>query len=65
MRERRYKNGRKILGVATVAIEGVDVIAVMLWPSLLLLLSLGRVGVLEVVGTADTMPSDDLTRGGR
>ena len=52
--------------MATVATEGVDVTAATLWPlPLPLLLSLGGVGVLEVVGTADTMPSDDLTRGGR
>ena len=44
-----------IVGVATVLAEEVDITAATLWPLLLLLqLGLGGVGVLEVVGTADT-----------
>jgi hypothetical protein len=41
--------------VATILTDGVDITAATLWPLLLLLLlGLGAVGVLEVVGTADT-----------
>ena len=39
-----------MVGVATVAVEEIDITAATLWP-LLLLLGLGGVGVPEVVGT--------------
>ena len=53
--ERRGTNTvGKLEGAGTVATKGVDVTAATLWPLPLLLLSLGEVGVLEIVGTADT-----------
>ena len=36
----------------TEAVEGVGISAATLWPLLMLLLGLGRVGVLEIVGAA-------------